>query len=314
MKKIALAIALIASLVMPTQAQAAQTGFMGGPLTNLDPASASIHIALSNFPKDGGLYIQECVKPVAGSRPTLCNSAVQLWISTSAGATFLPTSDIVFKPTAAFNAGTTAVDCTVSSCGIFLRYDHTVPGNLTEDQFIAVTFKSSGAAPTKPVDEITATINGVPLSTRTAMKISYRQLATLAAQAKSGAALTYASLAPACALKKMAITALKGSGYCDIAITSPGTLEFGPVNAHFPLELTLGVQTIPTFQVSGSRHTTVPMRSNFGEKVTYLGTGSCTVTNRIITAKKGTCTIVAGAPGVNGLYQPLNLRVVTVIK
>ena len=61
MKKIALAIALIASIVMPTQAQAAQTGFTGGPLTNLDPASASIHIALSNFPKDGGLIFKSAL-------------------------------------------------------------------------------------------------------------------------------------------------------------------------------------------------------------------------------------------------------------
>ena len=314
MKKFVVVIALIASLLAPTQAQAAQTGLMGGPLVNLDPSTATVHIALSNFPAAGGLYIQECVQPVAGSRPTLCNNAVQLWISTSAGASFIPTADIVFKPTAIFTAGATAVDCTLSSCGIFLRYDHTVPGNRTEDQFIALTFKSGAVAPTKPFDEISATINGLPLSSRVPMKISYRQLATLSAKAQSGAVLTYAALAPACALKAMAITALKASGYCDIAITSPGALEYAPVTAHFPLELTLGVQMIPTIQVSGTRRTTVPKRSNFGEIVTYVGSGSCTVTNRIIKARKGSCTIVATAPGVDGLYQPLNLRVVTVVK
>ena len=314
MKKIAVVVALIASMVVPTQAHAAQTGFMGGPLTNLDPTAASVHIALSNFPKAGGLYIQQCVQAAAAVRPTVCNNAVQLWISTSAGASFVPTADIVFKPTTLFNSGTTAVDCAVSQCGIFIRYDHTVPADFTEDQFIALTFKSGTVLSTKPVDEITATINGLALSSRAPMKISYRQLAVLAASSKSGAVLTYASLAPACALKAMAITALKASGYCDIAITSPGSLEFAPVTAHFPLELTLGVQTIPTIQVSGKRRTSVPKKTNFGEVVTYVGTGSCTVEKNIITAKKGTCIIVAGARGVDGLYSPLNLRVVTVIK
>jgi len=314
MKKLAVAIALIASMVLPTQAHAAQTSFMGGPLTNLDASTATVHIALGNFPKSGGLYIQECVQAAAGLRPTLCNNTVQLWISMSAGASFVPAADIVFKPTAAFNSGTTAIDCTVLKCGVFIRYDHTAPSDFTEDQFIALTFKPGVVLSTKPVDEISATINGTELSSRAPMKISYRQLATLAATAKSGSALSYASLAPACALKAMAITALKASGYCDIAITSPGSLEFAPVTAHFPLELTLGVQTIPTIQVSGKRRTSVPKKTNFGEVVTYLGTGSCTVEKNIITAKKGTCIIVAGARGVDGLYSPLNLRVVTVIK
>lgn len=314
MKKFAVVMALVASLVAPAQAQAAQTSFTGGPLTNLDATAASVHIALGNFPKVSGLYIQECVQPAAGVRPTLCNNAVQLWISTSVGASFLPAADIVLKPTATFISGTTTVDCTVSKCGIFLRYDHTAPADLTEDQFIPLTFKPGAAASTLPIDEVTATINGVALSSRVPMKISYRQLATLAATAKSGATLTYASLAPACALKAMAITALKASGYCDIAVTSPGTSQYAPVIAHFPLELTLGVQTIPTIQVSGTRRTTVPKKSNFGEVVTYSGTGSCTIEHNIITARKGTCTIVAGARGVEGLYSPLNLRVVTVIK
>jgi hypothetical protein len=35
MKKIAVIVGLVISLLVPTQAQAAQTVFMGGPLTNL---------------------------------------------------------------------------------------------------------------------------------------------------------------------------------------------------------------------------------------------------------------------------------------
>ena len=313
MKKLVIIAALVASILVPTSAQAAQTTFAGGPLTNLD-SPASIHIALSNFPTAGGLYVMECVQGDAGVRPTLCNAAVQLWVSTSTGASFAPTADIVLKPTASFTAGSTAVDCTVSKCGIFLRFDHTLPTDLSQDQFIALTFKASTPVATRPNDVISASINGQALSAQVPMKIAYRQLATLAATAQSGATLTYDSLAPACALKAMAITALKGSGYCDIAITSPGSMSLAGYTAHFPLELTLGVQTIPTIKVGANKKAMLATKTNFGEPVTYLGTGSCTTTKNVLTAKAGTCTVVAGARGQSGLYSPLNLRVVLKVK
>ena len=310
MKKIAVVVALLASMLVPAQAQAAQTGFLGGPLTNLD-SPASIHIALSNFPTKGGLYVMECAEGVAGARPTVCNPAVQLWVSTDANASFKPTADIVFKPTSTF----TGADCTVVKCGIFLRFDHTVPNDLTEDQFIALTFKAATPATvTLPYDEITATINGVQLSNKTPMKLAYRAPAVLAATSKAGAALTYVSLAPACALKDLKIIALKGSGFCDIAITSAGNAMAAAVTAHFPLELTLGTQTINAVSASSTKKIKLPAITNFGETVTYLGTGSCTVSKNLVTAKKGTCTIVAGARGSTDLYVPLNKRFVIKVK
>jgi hypothetical protein len=310
MKKIAVVIALFASVLMPHQAQAAQTGFMGGPLTNLD-SPASIHIALSNFPTKGGLYVMECAEGMAGARPTVCNAAVQLWVSNDANATFKPTADIVFKPTSTF----TGADCTVIKCGIFLRYDHTVPNDLTEDQFIALTFKSGAPAPTAVApDEISATLNGVAMSSRTPLKLGYRAPAVLAATSKAGAVLTYASLAPACAINGMQITALKGTGFCDIAITSAGTATAAAVTAHFPLELTLGTQTITAVSASSTKKIKLPAITNFGETVTYLGTGSCTTSKNLVTAKKGTCTIVAGARGSTDLYAPLNKRFVIKVK
>ena len=314
MKKIVVSIALAASLVFPANAQAAETKFVGGPLTNLEPSGATVHIALNNFPKLGGLYIQECVEGAVGARPTLCNGAVQLWVSTALGASFTPTADIIFKPTATFSAGVTAIDCRVSKCGVFLRYDHTVPGNLTEDQFIALTFKSGSASVAKPVDEISAAINSISLSTRVPMKISYRQIATLSATSKTGAPLTFASLAPACSLKSMTITALKGGGYCDIAITSPGNIEFAAVTAHFPLELIPGVQTIRTFSISSTKRSVLPKKTSFGEFVTYRASGSCTVAKNIVKAAKGSCTLDISAPGITALYQKLNSQIVTEVK
>jgi len=139
MKKLVL-VALIVSLLSPVSAQAAETKFSGGPLTNLDYQGATVNIALSNVPAKGGLYIQQCVEAPAGSRSALCNKAIELWISTARGASFLPTAAIVFKPTGSFISGTTTVDCTVSKCGIFMRFDHTVPADFSEDQFFPLTF------------------------------------------------------------------------------------------------------------------------------------------------------------------------------
>ena len=310
MKKIIISIVLAASLIIPAPAQAAETKFAGGPLTNLDSTAASIHIALSNFPVKGGLYIQECVQAPSGIRPTLCNKAADLWISTDKNASFAPTADIVFKPTGVFTTGATTVDCTVSKCGIFLRFDHTLPADLSEDQFIPLTFKTGAAtSPTIPADEITATINGVALSTKTSIKLEYRAPAVLAAVSKAGAVLTYASLAPACALSGMTITALKGTGFCDIAITSAGTAMGSSVTFHFPIELSLGTQTLGNFQMPttlarGKKITTTSV-TNFGAKITYKTSGACSSSNGSISVKKGLCKVVISAPGSPGLWKPL---------
>jgi hypothetical protein len=310
MKKIAIALALVASILVPTNAQAAQATFMGGPLTNLD-SPASIHIALGNFPANGGLYIMQCVEGVSGARPSPCNTPVQLWVSTSPGASFLPTADIMLKPTSKF----TGADCTVVKCGIFIRYDHTVPNDLSQDQFIPLTFKAGTTTTVAlPNDEISATINGEVLSSKTPIKLGYRAPALLNATSNAGATLTYQSLAPACSLTGMKITALKGTGFCDIAVTSAGNATTSGITSHFPIELTLGVQTIPAFKVVANKKITLPKRTNFGELVTYLGTGSCTTTKNVVTAKKGTCTIVAGARSATDLYEPLNLRLVLKVK
>jgi hypothetical protein len=244
----------------------------------------------------------------------VCNNAAQLWISNSPGASFAPSALILFKPTASFATTTTTVDCFVSKCGLFLRLDHTKQTDTSEDQFLPMSFKVSAAAPALPNDLISATLNGMAMSTSTPIKLAYRAPATLAATSASGAALSYVSLAPACALAGMNITGLKGSGYCDIAVTSAGTATAAPVTAHFPIELTLGVQTIPTIKLGANKKATLATKTNFGELVTYLGAGSCTTSKNILAAKKGTCTVVASARGESGLYSPLNMRVVLKVK
>lgn len=318
MKKLIL-VALIASLMTPVSAQAAETKFVGGPLTNLDYQGATVNISLSNVPSKGGLYIQQCVEAPAGTRSALCNKAVELWISTARGASFLPTAAIVFKPTGSFVSGTTTVDCTVSKCGIFMRFDHTVPADLSEDQFFPLTFKAAIAGTTTlAADEVTATINGVPVTTRAPATLGYRQVATVAAVSKAGAPLTYRSLAPACALNGQQITPLAGAGECAISVTSAGNATAAPVTVILPIRLTLGVQTLGSFALPESlkaySKTTLPAATNFGEKVTYKAMGACSVVRSVLTMRRGNCEITATAKSRKALYEVLTTKLTTAAK
>jgi hypothetical protein len=312
MKKLVL-VALIAALLAPVSAQAAETKFVGGPLTNLDSQGATINITLSNVPAKGGLYIQQCLEAPAGTRPAICNKAVELWISSARGASFLPTDTIKFKPTGSFVSGATTVDCTVQKCGIFMRFDHTVASDLSEDQFLPLTFKAAVAGTvTLPNDEITATINGVSVSTKAPITLSYRQFATVAATSKAGAPLTYASLAPACALTGTEITPLSGAGECAISVTSAGNATAAGVTVILPIRLALGKQTIGDFAFdktakSGSK-LSLPSLTNFGEKITYKASGACSVALARVTFKKGKCTLTATAPAKMSSYSSLNAK------
>jgi hypothetical protein len=318
MKKLVL-VALIVSLMTPISAQAAETKFAGGPLTNLDYQGATVNISLSNVPSKGGLYIQQCVEAPAGSRSALCNKAIELWISTARGASFLPTAAIVFKPTGSFVSGTTTVDCTVSKCGIFMRFDHTVAGDFSEDQFFPITFKPAVVgATTLTADEVTATINGVAVTTRTPATLAYRQIATVAAVSKSGAALTYRSLAPACGLNGQQITPLTGVGECAISVTSAGNATAAPVTVILPIRLTLGAQTLGNFTLAQTlkafSRTNLPTTTNFGERVIYKATGACSVVRSVLTMRRGKCEINVTSAARKNLYEGLNTKLVTAAK
>ena len=306
LKKVFLLAAAL-TLVIPTAANA-KTMIMGGPYTNLKATDQVIHLALSGFPTTNGLYILECVQSTDGSRPSLCNQSAQLWISTAQGASFTPTADIQFKPTATFTSGSTNVDCNKSVCGIFVRLDHTAPTDTSEDQFIPLTFAASTNA-ALPSDQITATINGVTLSPANPANVKYREIFKVEAVAKSGITLTYASLAPACAINGNEVTVLKGTGYCDIAVTSAGNSQYAPVTAHYPLKLNPGEQSV-NFVTSAKAGTkiTLPPVTNFGEKAIYTVSKNvnCSLKGSVLTLnKKGACAVKITAPGLTDTYLPL---------
>lgn len=314
MKKLVV-LALFVSFMVPASAQAAQTKFVGGPLTNLESQGSTINITLSSVPEKSGLYIQQCPEAPVGTRSTLCNSAVQLWISTERGASFLPTDLIKFKPTGTYLAGTTAVDCTVTKCGVFMRLDHNKSADLSEDQFFPLTFKAAVAG-TSPLltDEITATINGVAVTTRAPTTLAYRQISTVAAVSKAGAALTYRSLTPACALSGTQITPLTGVGECAVSVTSAGNSTVGPVTVILPIRLILGTQTLGAFTLADSvkafSKTTLPTATNFGENLKYKAEGACSVVRSVLTVRRGKCETAVTAPGRKSLFEPLVTKLV----
>ena len=308
MKRIILAVFVVAGLLVAPATANAQAKVVGGPLTELS-AEPTINLSISGFPAKGGLYFLQCTAPTGPTRPTTCNDAAQLWISTERGANFLPTANIVFKPAASYKTRTgEEIDCRKVSCGIYIRYDHTNGTDFSEDNFIALTFKSGDNTPTLVSDEITASIGGVALSQRNPITMAYRAPGLLLATAKSGAALTYKSYAPACTLVDGVVTALKGTGACDIGVTSPGNATYGPIEVHFPIYLTTGTDGIlhKAYPTTLKLNKSVSLKSDslFGEKLQFkTSSKACRVSGSKVTAlKKGTCLISITGPSVTDLF------------
>ena len=308
MKRIVLAIVVATGLlVAPTPANA-QAKVIGGPLTDLS-AAPTINLSITGFPTKAGLYFQQCAAPTGATRPTTCNDAAQLWISNERGANFTPTANIVFKPAASYKTRTgQEIDCRKVSCGIYIRYDHNNSGDFSEDNFIALTFKSGDNTPTLVSDEITASIGGVALSQRNPITMAYRAPGLLLFSSKSGATLTAKSYAPACTLVDGVVTALKGAGACDIGITSPGNATYGPIEVHFPIYLKPGNDGI----LSKAYPTTLKIRKSailkndslFGEKLKFKTTSkTCSVYgSKVIALRKGACVLSITGPSVANLF------------
>jgi hypothetical protein len=200
------------------------------------------------------------------------------------------------------------IDCRKVSCGIYIRYDHNASTDFSEDNFIALTFKSGDNTPTLVSDEITASIGGVTLSQRNPLTMAYRAPGLLLMSAKSGVTLTAKSYAPACSLVDGVVTALKGTGACDIGVTSPGNATYGPIEVHFPIYLKPGTDGI----LSKAYPTTLKLRKSavlkseslFGEKLKFKTTSkTCSVYgSKVIALRKGACVLSITGPGVTNLY------------
>jgi len=334
MKRIVTVLTVVALAIgFAPQANAATT-FQGGPLTALSSdAPTSIHIALAGYPTTHGLYIEQAVKTTDGSRPTV--HGAPLWVSAfamdlSQGATSIK-GDIVLVVD---NGHAWGADCAHQQCGIFMRADHNATANLTEDQFIPLSFLASTApapapastsapiaapaTPVIPVDTLAVSANGVAFVENVPGSITYRTPLTFAAKTGSGVAVTLKSYTPdLCPVNGLVVDALKGTGVCDIAVISTGDAMHAPKTAHFPLMVSPATQTLATATSSVKVGKTVSLTGSttFGEMITYVTSSkNCSVKGSTVKGlKAGSCAVSASAPGTAN-YSALKASVVVTVK
>ena len=305
----------------------------GAPLTGTPTFKAgdTAYFVISNFPASPaeGVYAYQAVKPADGAKPTQSNTQGAVWISTQTGATFAPTAIIGLKID---NGNSWGADCAHQQCGIFIDGAHgtTSPAQ----QFVAFNFEapstptpspSPSATPsptptTLPKDSVTVLLNGVPTAPNGLSSIGYRQIVKFSVTSAASATISFKSYTPTlCPVtEKGEVTALKGSGQCDIAVISSATSTTSATETHFPFNVGPGKQELSTtaFTLKIGQSVGLATISNFGEKVSYKisATKSCTLKGSALKAvKAGSCTLHATAPGSTN-YPALHGDLVITVK
>ena len=305
----------ISSFAFTPQANAETFVWASAPLTNLDPAGATINGGFTKFPTKAGMYIQQCIAPVGTARPATCSDTLQVWVTTAPGGQS-PTGGIVVKVAGSITGKGVTVDCTKVQCGLFFRFDHTAQNDTSEDKFLPLSFREGGVAPVVATDEITVTLNGKPLVRNVPSNLAYRADAKIVAIAKSGAAVTLTSLTPDCSYANGVFTALKGTGQCALAYSTVATATTAAASGNFPFILTPGVQkiTLKSLAIAKNKAKALPAESNFGQSVSYRSNSkNCRVELNLVEVK-GPCTLTASAPAKEGMWSALKSTIKVTIK
>ena len=302
--------ALLTGFISAPLAQAETFAFSSSPLTNLNPAGATINGGFTKFPAGKGLYISQCVEPVAGARPAICSETVQVWVSDSgAPLTVKSTSAITIKPTATITGRSGSADCTKVSCGLFFQVDHLGRNDFSEDKFLPITFAAGTAAPALASDVITVTADEQVLTKNVGSNISYRKAVKIVVTTQSGLTPEVISATPDCTYAAGVFTALKGSGVCALSVSTAGNATTAPTSANYPFFVGLGEQSIATVatSVKAGKRITLPAETTFGEKIAYrTSSKNCQVSKGILKGiKKGSCVVTATAAGKVDLWKPL---------
>jgi hypothetical protein len=313
MKKVLTLISVLALAIPVFSAPSASAEtfvFQSGPLTNLDPAGATINGGFTKFTDKGGMYMQQCIAPVSGARPATCSDELQLWISTKGEVgSVSATGPIAFKVASTITGRGVSVDCTKTSCGLFFRLDRSATADTSEDLFLPITFRAGAAAPVLPADLVTVTLNGKQLTRNVPMNLAYRQNAKIVATSQSGLPVTLTSLTPECSYADGVLTALKGAGQCALAHRTAGNDKVAASSANYPFILEPGIQKVEraTKEVKKGKPKAMPVETNFGETISYRSLSkNCRVELNLIEAqKRGTCTVVATAPAKEGMWLAL---------
>ncbi len=111
--------------------------------TGLSRAGEEVTLNIAGVPSGQGVYILQCETPaVAGERPTVCvGQSKTIWASTISTPGAQPLSpEINLSLERHILAGGNTIDCSVSSCGVFIRRDHNGPADKTLDIFLSIAF------------------------------------------------------------------------------------------------------------------------------------------------------------------------------
>jgi hypothetical protein len=307
----------ISSIGFVSQASAETFSWSSAPLTNLDPAGATINGGFTKFPTKAGMYIQQCIAPVGTARPATCSDTLQLWVTPAGGqGTTSPTGGIAMKVAGSISGKGVVVDCTKVQCGLFFRLDHTAPTDTSEDKFLPITFREGAATPILAADEITVTLNGKTLVRNVPSNLAYRADAKIVAVAKSGATVTFTSLTPDCSYANGVFTALKGEGQCALAYSTVATATTAAATGNFPFILTPGVQKIAvkSLVIAKNKTKALPAESNFGQAIAYKSNSkNCRVESNLVEVK-GPCTLTATAPAKPGMWSALKSTIAVKLK
>jgi hypothetical protein len=307
----------ISSLALIPQAQAETFGWASAPLTNLDPAGATINGGFTKFPTKAGMYIQQCIAPVGTARPATCSDTLQLWVTPAGGqGTVSPTGGIAMKVAGSITGKGVVVDCTKVQCGLFFRFDHTAGTDTSEDKFLPISFREGAAAPALAADEITVTLNGKALVRNVPSNLAYRAETKIVAVAKSGAAVNLTSLTSDCSYSNGIFTALKGTGQCALAYSTVATATTAAATGNFPFILTPGTQkiTLKSLAIAKNKTKALPAESNFGQSITYKSNSkNCRVESNLVEVK-GPCTLTATAPAKDGMWSAMKSAIAVKIK
>ncbi len=307
------------------QSKVTFTAATGAPLasqtlTGLNPAGDVVTLTLGSFPTGKGLYVYQGVQGTAGARPTQINQSSEQWVTTATGGTAKPTELISVKVD---NGHAWGADCAHQVCGIAIEFDHASTADHSEDQFFPITFAAQSTAPMSPASpapapsvSITAQIDGKNLSATAPGNLPYETPKYVVVTTSDGSTPTLSiSADPSgktfCNVKANLITALAGTNYCNLQITTTSG------KANFPFALSPGVQFVRTApkSIKVGQSITLSAKTNFGEKVVYKGTTSSTclvIGIKIVGKKAGACTVTMSAPGTAN-YAALNGSISSVI-
>jgi len=301
-KSLKVSVLALAIVGLSTPSAFAITTIQGGPYTNLDPAGASIHLNLTNYPKDKGLYIFQVVRnrASANARPTIINMDNAVDVTTTSNH-----ADVVIKAVGTFTTSAGVTDCSKVECALWAQFDGASGSfNVTdEDQYLSSLSFAAATTAALPADTISASINGVALSSSALGTLAYRTPVTVSVTTGSGLAATIVSSTPDCSVKGNVIEALKVvTAGCDFAISTSGNSTTAGKMTHFPFMVTQAVQTVTqkVTKLKIGKIENLVAKSNFGEGVAYksLTKSICTVKGTtVVGLKAGDCSLTVNAVG-----------------